>query len=505
MAQGSIRKGFFFYFGLFVLLLVTAFLICLVIMMFNPGKNVLGMTYFNGKKSYSVESTTAEQKGDSKLTIDYATLTDIEINCDYADITVQRNKEYRDDGIFIRNYAKGFSTSKKYSPFEYKAKLEGTKLIITLEEPDGFIYFSKDIEVVINDDSRTEGKFNFENINLKVNAKGGSTIYLGGTTNHEEKEFSMKSIDLSTKSGRITLGKRFNPSLVTGKTSDGINGIKLYSRSGRIETAKEINWGTKVVKGLRTSANVSLGTYKGRINFGVVDLGSSGNLELKCKKGAVAIDHVVATKINVANCVNGNYKFKTISCDVEFLEVADTIISPIITIDDLAGNFSLLSQVKKSAPVVKIKKAQKNVAVTADKGSVTISNAMGQVDLNSSASMGVNVTVNKENTNNIRIENGSGKVKLKFLGAVSRDARILTTKSEVSVSFTKDANFTAECHKGDRSTKPASSKDVIVKLGKSGVKYDYNKTSGLLTFEGSTGSGKVVVHTNNEMTFSLVA
>ena len=43
MGQGQIKKGFFFYFGLFVLALVAVFMVCLVIMMFNPGKTVLWM------------------------------------------------------------------------------------------------------------------------------------------------------------------------------------------------------------------------------------------------------------------------------------------------------------------------------------------------------------------------------------------------------------------------------------------------------------------------------
>ena len=151
MAQSSIRKGFFFYFGLLILLLVSAFLICLVIMMFNPGKTVLWMKYFSGKQEFSVKQTTAETKDGPRMTVDYSTINEIVVNCNYAKVTVQRNREFADDYVVIRNYAKGFSSAKKYSAFSHKVSLQGTKLVIDINEPTGFLYFSRDVEVIIND------------------------------------------------------------------------------------------------------------------------------------------------------------------------------------------------------------------------------------------------------------------------------------------------------------------------------------------------------------------
>ena len=71
MGQGQIRKGFFFYFGLFVLLLISVFLVCLVIMMFNPGKTVLWMKYFTDNNVYKYETTT----DGSETPIDFSSLS----------------------------------------------------------------------------------------------------------------------------------------------------------------------------------------------------------------------------------------------------------------------------------------------------------------------------------------------------------------------------------------------------------------------------------------------
>ncbi len=509
MAQGSIRKGFFFYFGLFVLLLVSVFLICLVIMMFNPGKTVLWMKYFSGKQEIGVTHTTPVTEGGATIDIDYSSLKEIEVNCEYAKVTVQRNKEYKDDFVVIRNYAKGFSGAKKYSPFNYKVSLQGTKLVVDIDEPNGFIYFSKDIEVIIND-CTTVDKINLNNIALKVNAKGSGDIYLGGTTNKDEVAVGLRSVDVSTSKGTITLGRKFNSDSITSaidanKDEDNY-GIRLYTGSGSIKAVNTIVHGAKSGNGIRqTQQNVSVGTRKGRINLGIIDLGSK-TLEVKCKKGTIAVGNIYAGAVQVNDCVNGNYKFDTVSCDVTFWGTTDTIISPIIRINDLGGEFRLLSTGKKDAPVVNIKNAQKKVAVTAAKGSVTVSNAKGEVDINSNASMAVKVAIDKDNSNIINIENEKGSIRLKFLGVVSRSARIVTNTSSLNIDFTKDASFAANCYNKDTSNALPISK-IIIKLGSSKVDYKdyYDEKNGIATFTGTTAKGDITINTNSSINFNLVS
>ncbi len=82
MAQGTVKKGFFFYFGLFFLLIFAVFMVCLVIMMFNPGKTILWMQYFTSNTNQYVE------KDSDGNNINYASVNSIKINCDYAKVSV---------------------------------------------------------------------------------------------------------------------------------------------------------------------------------------------------------------------------------------------------------------------------------------------------------------------------------------------------------------------------------------------------------------------------------
>ena len=492
MAQGSIRKGFFFYFGLFVLLLVTVFLICLVIMIFNPGKTVLWMKYFSSDKVVQVTTTTDEGKSN----IDYTNLTDVTIKCGYANVTVQKNNEYKADGIYIKDKAKGFVGAKNYNTLKFKAILDGNKLTIDVSEPTGFLYFSKDIEIIVNDCVAQNG-WNLGNISLTVEADGDCDIYLGGTTNKNETVFGLKSVNLTTNKGDIVLGNKFTTQSVSGD-------FKLFTETGAIKALNTVAAGLNTGSGIYAATPVSVGTNKGRINFDILSIGNN-KLEIKCQKGTVAIDEIYASEVAFLDCVNGNYKFKNVNCDMDFSQSKDSIKSPIVNIDHIIGEFRLHSNGRKSdAPIVNIKKIDKMISVSAGKGSVTVSNAGGAVDINSLVSMAVKVTISDDNSDTIRIENDKGKTYLKFLGVVSSNAVLISNKGNISIDFTKNANFTTNCYKKD-TTNALASKNVHINLGKDQVDYDnYDEKTGTIVFSGSTKNGSLKVYTNDDVYFNLV-
>ena len=168
---GQIRKGFFFYFGLFVLLLVAVFLVCLVVMIFNPNKTVLWMQYFTDNTSYHINKTT-----DTKEDIDWLNIEHLEINCTYANVIVERdnNAQYPKTEMIVKNNAKGFTAASTAVPFavsvEFEESSEGfKKLVVNITEPAGFLFFSKNITVVLHASSVDEKLDNFSKLNLVVN------------------------------------------------------------------------------------------------------------------------------------------------------------------------------------------------------------------------------------------------------------------------------------------------------------------------------------------------
>jgi hypothetical protein len=489
MAQGSIRKGFFFYFGLFVLLLVTVFLICLVIMMFNPGKTVLWMKYFSGNQTSAITKTTDE----SPTNIDYGSVSEIEINCSYANVTVQRNKEYADDYVVVRNNAKGFAGAANYTPFSWKATLEGTKLVVDITEPNGFLYFSKDIEVIINDNV-TKGTATFSNITLTVNATGKSDIYLGGTTSKSEEDVSLKGVKLSTESGTITIGEKFKDSAVYGD-------FRLYSGTGSIKSLKKYS-ATSSDTGIQNSlVDVTIATNKGKINLDFARLGDR-TLNVECKKGTVAISKIYAGNVAVSQTIQGNYKFDFVDCDLSFEKAEDSIISPYVTVGQINGNFVLLATSDSDAPVVKIDKLAGNLTYTAGKGSVTVSEIGGTISATSSNSTSMNFTVAETNSSVISISNEKGKVYLHFLGSVSTDARLSINSGATDIDFTINANFEAHCYKnGDNKTDPSS--NVSVSINKDNVNYT-NYENGVWTFTEGSVRGNITINSNGKINFNLV-
>lgn len=494
MAQGTIKKGFFFYFGLFVLLLVSIFLICLVIMLFNPGKTVLWMKYFSGNETVRIAKTT----GESSFDVNYSTLTDITINCDYADVTVQRNKEYSGDYIVIRNNAKGFAGSKNYTAFDYEVTMDGTSLTIDITEPNGFLYFSKDIEIIINDNVGVGG-INLSGISLTVNADGDCDIDLGGSTNKEEESVSLRSINLNTEDGDITFNSNFN--------SYGVSGdYRMYTGSGRIRALNDVTYAmNKTGSGIMANTDVTLGTNKGRIDLDFVSLGGN-TLTIENRKGTAAISSVYAGGVMVERCVQGNYKFDYLNCNLSFAKAEDSIISPVINVGEIDGDFHLSSKDESDAPVIKIDKIAGDLTVTAGKGSVNVAEADGVVDITSNRSTSVKVTLSEFNTNPINVSNDRGDVYLKFLGSVSNNAIITVDSSDVEIDFTKNGGFTAYCYKNNgESNDPLSSGDVKVSIRNDEVTYEYNRENGSLNFNGLLSSGgNVTINTNGEVQFNLV-
>lgn len=494
MAQGTIKKGFFFYFGLFVLLLVSIFLICLVIMLFNPGKTVLWMKYFSGNETVRIAKTT----GESSFDVNYSTLTDITINCDYADVTVQRNKEYKGDYIVIRNNAKGFAGAKNFKAFDYQVTMDGTSLKIDITEPNGFLYFSKDIEIIINDNVDVDG-LNLANLSLTVNADGGCDIDLGGSTNKQEERVSLRSISLNTEDGDITFNDNFNTYSISGD-------FRMHTGTGRIVALNDVTYAVnKSGSGIMANTDVTLSTNKGRIDLDFASLGTR-TLKIENRKGTVAFTNVYAGGVMVERCVQGNYKFDYLDCDLSFIKSEDSIISPVINVGKIDGDFLLSSTDESDAPVIKINEISGGLTVTAGKGSVNVAEANGIVDITSNRSTSVKVTISEFNTNPINITNDRGDVYLKFLGSVSTNAIIDVDSSDVEIEFTKNAGFTAYCYKKNgESNDPLSSGDVKVSIKNDEVTYDYNKENGTLNFSGLLSSGgKVTIKTNNEVQFNLV-
>lgn len=441
MAQSTIKKGFFFYFGMFAVIVVTVFLISLVIMMFNPGETVLWMKYFTstGTPMQIVVCNTEDQKD----TIDYSKLEGIVVNCGYSDVVVQKNKKYNGSGIWITNSTKGFAGHKSNTEFTYTVSRDSENaniLNITVHEPEGFLFFSNNIVIDIASDA-VANDWNLNNISVTVNSTGDGDIEIGGTSNKEEELISLKSLSIDAKKSDIYLNSTFN--------TQNCSNLSLVTESGRIASNSYVDTEQKKT-GIKTNCKTKIVTSSGKINLNTVNVGDNV-LTLGCRTGSVSIDSIVAKSVSVDD-TRGNFIINNIQADVNFgtyIEnvASGSIESPYFNAGTIDGNFCLASTDEESAPEIHIDKVKGDFTVHSQKGNVVVNSIGGKIDIVSGDKMSVNVVVASENTDNsVIIDCDSGDVVVTYAGNVTTATNQLSMENDkgtIEVKITNKASFIA--------------------------------------------------------------
>lgn len=476
MAQSKIRKGFFFYFGLFVLLLVAIFLVCLVIMMFNPGTTVLWMKYFTPKE----ELVVVNKLTDTGEAVAYGGLSGITVNCDYANVIVTANKDYRDTGIKIINKTRGFTAAKNAKDFGYTLTREGEELVLDVQEPTGFLFFSKQIDVLIYSNESTWAYG--DHFKLTVKSEGSGNVEFG-RSKENEGTIKLNAIDIETGSGNVSFLSTCDVSQMTG-------GVKISTNSGKIG-AMSTNFGV--------GRDVELSTVKGKINFDTVNIGSN-NLKITNTKGMVAINNIYAGKTDVS-CERGNFVFKKVNGDLEFVAI-DAIISPNIVVDEVVGGFNFEATNKKADSEINIGKISGALFVAAQKGKLNVKEANGQVYVISTDSLSENVVIGAANQNNIHLENQKGLLKIGFKGVVSSNVTLTNKSAKIEVNFTKVANFNTLAKK--TSGEDVADSDISISIGDNSVTYNADKKC-KLSVSGTSGvTGEIDLTTDSKIAYTLL-
>lgn len=486
MAQGQIKKGFFFYFGLFVLLLISVFMICLVIMMFNPGKSVLGMKYFTANKTIHVEKTT----DDANSEIDFSDYSGINIKCTYANVTVKRCRDnnLRKNGLYIVNKAIGFAGGKSNAAFSYKVYESGGVLNIELHEPEGFMYFSKNIEIIllsnlINDDEI--GVYDFSNLDFTAETTTG-TVSLGyPDAGSEGKDIYLKSVDVTTTSGSIYLDSRLNQNKITS--------CNLTTKEGRIRSYRESSKGSTFDVGCPIRLDIGAGSFG-------ADYVSCEELTLKSKTGTVDIGTLKTNKTTVT-CSEGNYKFEKVEGDLSFDYSESTLASPNIVADYINGDFDLSSV--GGTPDVQLGHVTGKIAIVADKGRAVVKKAGGMVEIDGKKNFAINIAFVEGYSSTATLKNNSENITMKFLGGFGGDVQATTNKGAVYVKVTTVAGFESEAFKntGDK-TEHLGDDKITINVG-----LNAGELKNPLTVEGDGsygGSGKIVVYANTKVDYQLM-
>lgn len=430
MAQEKIRKGFFFYFGLFVLGLIAVFMVCLVVMIFNPGKTILWMKYFTYNNTYEITKTSDNQ--DINYGEVFANDYTISIECSYADVVVKCNKDpnLKREGIYIVNHAKGFSGAQNDVNFSYRVeKIGSNRLQIILSEPQGFLHFSKDIQVIVH--SVATNPRTFEHLALEVEGTADCDVRIGVDSSGAEI-VKPKDVDVKTGTGNIYLENKFDVSNST---------LSLEATRGMIRASRDAGGSHK---GILTNKDIKLVTSRGNINIDKIS--TTANLAIECVSGNVNVNVLDATETSVA-CKDGNYVFGEVNGKLTFERSTSTIITPNIVVGIMNGEFDLAIDGTDilANPNISIKETRGFVNIVAEQGKIVIENAKDGCEIKSDKGFSSYITCADDFNKNLKITNSrGGDIRVTFKKAVGGNIATLQNNSgKTTIEFTSDASFTS--------------------------------------------------------------
>lgn len=507
MAQGKIKKGFFFYFGLFVLLIGTIFLICLVVMMFNPGKNVLWMQYFTSNGDYSpVVKFNERFKTDDGQEIGWSQVKSLKIEAGYANVTVNkgpdRNFEY--DGVYVVNKSKGFTTSANAVHFDVQIGFKSNELTIKVVEPQGFLFFAKDVEVVVHSTNLNDS-INFSGIGLDINTESGNIDFGGYLQNSDF--IRPASINAKTSSGNISFSKYC-------EFAD-VNNMRLETSSGNITSSSTVGDTT----GIRANCDMTIISGKGEVSIDEMNIGAH-KANISCESGVVKINKLNASLADFISCQHGNFIFNEVNSDMNFSNSADTIISPNIRINKMNGNFTLSTSVdnQRADPDITIGSFAKGSSalanklyIYADNGKIVASDVAGKVEIHSNDSFSAHISLTADNNNDVSIENNHGSVTLDYLGKITKTS-IETNDGKITINVSAQQSFVAymlqnqELASGVKQS-PVAADKITVRIGNSIADSEKNPLAIGKNYNPETDLGQedILINTNGNVEFNPLA
>lgn len=509
MAQEGIKKGFFFYFGLFVLFLIAVFLIICVIMIFNPGTNILWMQYFTSTNPQNITETT-----DTGEAINFDNITRIEVDCSYADVQVKVDGDIGESCVRIENNSKGFATAEQARPFSYSVIIENGTLKIAVTEPVGFIYFSNDVSITINIDSGYyNGDFfpdsSFDGTAFNIETTDGNITF--GSIGFESQPFAPASITAKTTGGSIYLSENLELDQLTQISLETGSG-DIRAQGNNLSADGDENTGIDV-----TNADVNLTTNTGNIDLDVVRIGTSGTLRIANENGNVTISKLDVPNKNITSSnqgdkesygiqmdsYEGNYYIDTIIGDLSFSPSEDNLGSPNIRIGTITGDM-LVSSSLDANPDVTIETMNGNIYSFGTNGNYIINNMKGNAVIDiESGSVDIKFVEQTNNGTDI-ITSTNGAITIGFKGAINHDMTITSDSANINFNFLNNVNFVANAYVNDgtnnQQNEVVDDDRITINIGN----YHGDKNPVSVNNSGVSQIADLIIYTNANITYTLV-
>ncbi len=463
MAKGNVKKGFASYLLVLFIAIIAAFLIIVTVMFFSPSKNVLGFKYFKyDDKKVLVHPTGA---GEDE-TFDFRNVENIDINCNYSNVKIERVKNKVNFGGFeLRNVCSGFAREDQETDVFFEAKfLDSAKkhISVTVREPEGFLFFAKNITVSIL--LSTDIVESLENTSVNINTTYGN-IYVGNVTLPQVADSQTTLIKIASLSAKCTSGR-----FVMLDNVVSVNDLFIKTTNGNIETKQPLN--VNNIEVYSSSGKISLKDIYA--NNAVFNLSNS---------------QFYAEKLNVRlmaklSLKSGYFDIDNFKGTLSSNEMVNDMDSARIKIKDVDGVISLPNVNESSVNIMKASlDSQIYVGGTSSKiniqncaGAVWVETSSGNVDLattNAFASVktksgDINLSYMPSQTEGLEIVSSSGEVHLKvpvslkfILEAYGTNGN-MRTKGVTVETFDKDITLPLVINQGTQIIKIVTNENVSV-------------------------------------------
>lgn len=449
----KINRGFMFYLLLVLGLLLGAFLICVVIMIFVPEFQPFGLKYFNENNSdvrivqTDVYTDKESEAKNTSANMSNYVIKNIEVNANIHSVKVFKSNNiqtnYDQFVVIYSSKTSGFTTGEiAKSEISVKYYINSSTLVIDAAGPEGFLSFGESASITI----QIPPSYDTSNIELTVNANRNITIgdEYSKSSNLNPSTLALKSVKLNTK----------NAINITQYTTIGAT-----SRGDcAFVTAGDVKVNT-IVK----ANNLKIDTGESSVKFNnegeSFDL--TGDLTMTTQNTFVYLGSVKADSVYLSNqygkvYLNGNIEGNifvnadSLKCDYEFKNINGTFVAGsylddkfieggTLTIEEITGEstiaFSGEINIKKINALTKIKNTSGAVNVVQIAGAVDVKTVDGNINLgNSENKIGMPV---------IARATGNGKVVAYFSSfeySQNIESEISTKSGEIEIHLLKNMN-----------------------------------------------------------------